>query len=104
MPVPPLGRRPKRSHGRTAKPKKPACPWRGKDVSRMPYKDAEVQRAYLQQWRRRRRMEARSPAERALMEEAERLLEASLRVNDFVALRKTVQQTIALVKKLLEAG
>jgi hypothetical protein len=69
----------------------------------MPYKDAERQLSYLKAWRRQRKLDALSAPERALIEEAERLIEASLRINtDFVALRKTVQQTIALVKKLLE--
>jgi hypothetical protein len=69
----------------------------------MPYKEAERQLAYLKAWRRRRTLDALHPAERALIEEAERLIEASLRVNtDFVRLRKTVQDLIILVKKLLE--
>jgi len=69
----------------------------------MPYKDDEQQREYLKQWRRQRKLDGLSTTERALMEDCEKLVDLSLRCNDFVTLRKAVQQCIKLVQRLLEA-
>ena len=69
----------------------------------MPYKNPDEQRAYLQQWRRQRKLDRLSAAERQLREDAERVVALALRCNEFVQLRKAVQECAKLLQRLVEA-
>jgi hypothetical protein len=69
----------------------------------MPYKNPDEQRAYLQQWRRQRQLDRLSAAERQLREDAERVVALALRCNEFVQLRKAVQECAKLLQRLVEA-
>jgi hypothetical protein len=70
----------------------------------MPYRDPEQQRGYLKQWRRQRKLDGLDATERQLLEDAERVVDLALRCNDFVQLRKAVQECAKLVKQLLEVA
>jgi hypothetical protein len=69
----------------------------------MPYKNPDEQRAYLQQWRRQRKLDGRSATERALLEDCERVVALALRCNNFIQLRKAVQECATLLQRLVEA-
>jgi hypothetical protein len=69
----------------------------------MPYKNPDEQRAYLQQWRRQRKLARLSATERQLLADAERVVALALRCNDFIYLRKAVQECAKLLQRLVEA-
>jgi hypothetical protein len=70
----------------------------------MPYRDPEQQRVYLQQWRRQRKLDGLEATERQLLQDSERVVDLALRCNDFIQLRKAVQECAKLLKRLLEGS
>jgi hypothetical protein len=68
----------------------------------MPYKNPEEQREYLKQWRRQHKLDGLGVIERERMEQCEKLVEAALHANEFVSLRKAVQECTRLLLRLLE--
>jgi hypothetical protein len=68
----------------------------------MPYKDPERQAAYVRDWKRQHTLDGLGVIERERMAQCEQLVEAALRANEFVSLRKAVQECIKLLQRLIE--